>query len=72
VQKQVSELLKQKESSTAFRVVGWTSVALGIAALGVYVGYELRARYRFNQRTQYDLFSHAGDSIPAAEYGMGI
>lgn len=53
-------------------IVGWTSVALGIAALGLYIGRELRARYKFNHRTQYDFFSHAGDSIPAADYGTGI
>jgi hypothetical protein len=54
------------------RIVGWASVALGIAALGLYVGHELRSRYKFNKRTPYDFFAHAGDSIPATEYGMGI
>lgn len=68
----MSELLPCGEDKTTVRIVGWTSVALGVAALGLYVGHELRERYRFNQRTQYDLFSHAGDTVPAAEYGMGI
>lgn len=45
---------------------------VGIAALGVYIGYELRSRYKFMRRTPYDIFSHAGDSVPAAEYGVGI
>lgn len=45
---------------------------LGIAALGLYVGRELRSRYKFNRRTPYDFFSHAGDSISAAESGVGI
>jgi len=57
---------------SAMWIVGWTSVAVGIAALGLYVGRELRARYKFNHRTQYDFFSHAGDSVCAADYGTGI
>lgn len=58
-------------SSRALRAVGWTSVALGITALGLYVGYELRVRYKFNRRTPADFYSHAGEEI-SAEYGMGI
>ena len=61
----------QEEGST-LAIVGWTSVAVGIAAVGLYVGRELRARYKFNRRTQYDFFAHAGDSVCAADYGTGI
>ena len=61
-----------QEEGSAMTIVGWTSVAVGIAAVGLYVGRELRARYKFNHRTQYDFFSHAGDSVPAADYGTGI
>ncbi len=61
-----------EEEGSAMWIVGWTSVVVGIAAVGLYVGRELRARYKFNHRTQYDFFSHAGDSIPAADYGTGI
>ena len=61
-----------QEEGSAMAIVGWTSVAVGIAAVGLYVGRELRARYKFNHRTQYDFFSHAGDSVPAADYGTGI
>ena len=61
-----------RNESTAFRIVGWTSVAVAIAALGLYAGHELRSRYKFRHRTPYDYFSHAGDSIPAADYGVGI
>ena len=53
-------------------IVGWTSVAVGIAAVGLYVGRELRARYKFNHRTQYDFFSHAGDNVGTPDYGTGI
>ena len=54
-----------------FRYVGWTSVAVGVAALGVYIGRELRVRYKFNHRTPSDFYSHAGDKIQT-EYGVGI
>lgn len=60
------------ETGSAFRIVGWTSVALGIAAVGLYVGRELRLRYKFSKRTPYDIFSHAGDAVPTADYGVGI
>jgi hypothetical protein len=70
--KKVAEHLHCQEESTTFRIVGWTSVAVAIAALGLYVGHELRSRYKFRQRTPYDIFSHAGDSIPTADYGVGI
>jgi hypothetical protein len=61
-----------QEEGYAMTIVGWTSVAVGIAAVGLYVGRELRARYKFNHRTQYDFFSHAGDSVCTADYGTGI
>lgn len=54
-----------------FRYMGWTSVAVGVAALGVYVGRELRVRYKFNHRTPSDFYSHAGDEMQT-EYGVGI
>jgi hypothetical protein len=69
---QKPEISSPQEEGSAMWIVGWTSVAVGIAALGLYVGRELRARYKFNHRTQYDFFSHAGDSVCAADYGTGI
>jgi hypothetical protein len=63
---------KKDESAVALKAIGWTSVAVGVVALGVYVGRELRLRYKFNRRTPYDLYSHAGDQMQSAEYGMGI
>ncbi len=65
-------LRKHEESAVALKAIGWTSVAVGVVALGVYVGRELRQRYKFNRRTPYDLYSHAGDQMQSAEYGMGI
>jgi hypothetical protein len=58
-------------SSRALRAVGWTSVALGITALGLYIGHELRVRYKFRRRTPADFYAHAGEEM-SAEYGMGI
>jgi hypothetical protein len=63
---------KKDESAIALRAIGWTSVAVGVVALGLYVGRELRQRYKFKRRTPYDIYSHAGDEIQSAEYGMGI
>lgn len=64
---------KTNESTVALKAIGWTSVAVGVLALGLYVGRELRVRYKFKRRTPYDVYSHAGDQIQSAEYyGMGV
>jgi hypothetical protein len=60
-----------RSASKALRAVGWTSVALGITALGLYVGRELRIRYKFSHRTPSDFYAHAGEEL-GAEFGMGI
>jgi len=60
------------ESRVALRALGWASVAVGIAALGLYVGRELRQRYKFNHRTPCDFYSHAGDEGQTTDFGMGI
>jgi hypothetical protein len=62
---------KNRCESVALRVVGWASVAVGVAAVGLYVGRELRLRYKFNHRTPTDFYAHAGDKSPA-EFGMGV
>jgi hypothetical protein len=69
---QSPDVSSPEEEGSAMWIVGWTSVAVGVAAVGLYLGRELRARYKFNHRTQYDFFSHAGDSVCAADYGTGI
>ncbi len=58
-------------SSSALRAIGWTSVALAVTALGLYIGRELRLRYKFKRRTPTDFFSHAGEEI-GAEFGVGV
>ena len=65
-------LRKQKEPAIALKAIGWSSVAVGVVALGLYVGRELRQRYKFNRRTPYDFYSHAGDQMQSDAYGMGI
>jgi hypothetical protein len=63
---------KGEESRIVLRVLGWASAAVGIAALGLYIGWELRVRYKFNRRTPSDFFSHAGDEGQTTEFGVGI
>lgn len=63
---------KEKRGSALARALGWASVAVGMVALGIIVGQQLRERYRFNRRTPYDYYAHAGDSSNSVEYGLGI
>jgi hypothetical protein len=57
--------------NTALKAIGWVSFGLGIAAVGVFVGRELRKRYVFNHRTPYDFYANAGTSA-VSEFGMGV
>jgi len=61
----------QKVGSTALRVITWFSVGMVVAALGIYVGAELRNRYRFNRRTPYDFYANSGEQ-QTGEFGVGI
>ena len=64
---------KEKEKVFSFKIIGLASVAVGAAALGLYLGREFRSRYKFKRRTPYDRFSHAGDkAATVGEFGMGI
>jgi hypothetical protein len=59
--------------SSSLKVAAWFSVAVGALALGVYVGREIRSRYKFKRRTPYDYYSHAGDDENGfAEFGFGV
>jgi hypothetical protein len=62
--------LPSRDSST-LRVIGWLSVGVAVTALGIFVGRELRKRYKFNHRTPYDFYSEAGKS-QTGEFGLGI
>ncbi|MGA9069549.1 MAG: hypothetical protein WB424_04790 [Terracidiphilus sp.] len=64
---------EEQHSSSTLKVIGWLSVGIAVAALGVYMGRELRNRYKFNRRTPYDFYDHAtGKEKQAAEFGLGI
>ncbi|HEX4650037.1 MAG TPA: hypothetical protein VH250_00915 [Granulicella sp.] len=54
------------------KTVGWVSAGLGAVALGLVVGNELRQRYKFNRRTPYDNYSHAGDIQYDIDSGIGV
>lgn len=61
----------EKCGSSALKMIGWFSVGMAVAAVGILVGVELRSRYKFNRRTPYDFYSHA-DETQAGEFGVGV
>ena len=63
--------MEAEDDSTLFKTVGWISAGLGAVALGLFVGRELRQRYKFNRRTPYDLYAHSGDERDV-DFGLGI
>lgn len=67
----VEDLPQEDQESTLFRTIGWISAGLGAVALGLFVGRELRLRYKFNHRTPYDFYAHAGDE-ENVDFGLGI
>jgi hypothetical protein len=60
------------DTFSALQWLGMASALVGAASLGLYIGRELRLRYKFHRRTPSDFFSNAGDPITNTEYGMGI
>ena len=64
-------LLDDQEETKTLKVIGWFSVGMAVAALGLYVGRELRLRYKFKKRTPYDFYSSAGNQ-QSTEFGVGI
>jgi len=50
----------------------WVAGGIGVLALGLLAGRELRTRYKFNRRTPYDYYAHAGDRAQDLEFGVGI
>jgi hypothetical protein len=68
------ELLNAEEEtkeSSVLRIVGWLSVGMAVAALGVFVGSKVYSRHKFNRRTPYDFYAHAGEQ-QTGEFGVGI
>jgi hypothetical protein len=64
----------KEESFPLLQTLGIATVLVGAITMGLYIGRELRLRYRFRRRTPSDFFSNAGDPVASAdyEYGMGI
>jgi len=67
----IVDALPEMEESKVLRTIGWVSAGLGAVALGLFVGRELRQRYKFNRRTPYDFYAHSGDEQDM-EFGVGI
>jgi hypothetical protein len=68
----IADALPEVEETTVLRTIGWISAGLGAVALGLFVGRELRQRYKFNRRTPYDFYAHSGDEVQDMEFGVGI
>jgi hypothetical protein len=65
------ENAEEKCERSTLRVIGWFGVGVALAAVGIYLGSELRSRYKFKKRTPYDFYSNAGKQ-QASEFGVGI
>lgn len=62
-------------TSRAHRVAvtaAWIVGGIGVVALGLVAGRELRGRYKFKRRTPYDYYAHSGDRATDLEFGVGI
>jgi hypothetical protein len=63
--------VEEEHGGGALRVITWFSMGMAVAALGLFLGHELRIRYKFKRRTPYDFYASAGEQ-QASEFGMGI
>jgi len=64
---------EEKNESSTLKVITWLSVGMAVAALGIFVGRNLRNRYKFNHRTPYDLYDHSsGGEQQTGEFGLGV
>lgn len=66
-----AEEVEEKNNSKALQMIGWFSVGMAVAALSIYLGFELRSRSKFKRRTPYDFYSNAGEQ-QASEFGVGV
>ncbi|WP_420237836.1 hypothetical protein ACOBR2_19965 [Telmatobacter bradus] len=62
---------EESKSSKALQAIGWLSIGIAVAALGIYIGTEVRSRSRFKKRTPYDFYAGAGEG-EASEFGVGV
>jgi len=68
---EITEQAEEAKEKTTLRVITWFSVGMAVAALGIYLGSELRKGYKFKRRTPYDFYSNA-DERQTCEFGVGI
>jgi len=61
----------ERGGTKAALVIGWFSMGMAVALLGILAGAELRSRYKFNHRTPYDFYASAGEQ-QASEFGVGV
>jgi hypothetical protein len=61
---------EEANDRSTLRVIGWFSVGMAVAAVGIYLGAELRNRYKFKKRTPYDFYANAREQH--GEFGVGI
>ncbi len=71
VSEAVASNCAEEAETTMLKTIGWISAGLGAVAIGLFVGRELRQRYKFNRRTPYDFYSHSGDQEDM-EFGVGV
>ena len=62
---------EETKQTKTLQVITWFSVGMAVAAVGIFVGREIRSRYKFKRRTPYDFYANAGEQ-QAGEFGMGI
>lgn len=62
---------EETKDSKALQIIGWFSIGMAVAALGIYLGTELRSRSKFKKRTPYDFYANAGEA-QASEFGVGV
>ena len=62
---------EEPRETSALRVITWFSMGMAVATLGIFLGRELRKRYKFNRRTPYDFYSNS-DGRQTGEFGVGI
>ncbi len=62
---------EENADTSTLRVITWVSLGMAVAAIGIFVGREVRSRYKFKRRTPYDFYANAGEQ-QASEFGVGI
>jgi hypothetical protein len=71
IEPEIATPAEETNESNTLRVITWFSVGMAVAAVGIFVGREIRSRYKFKRRTPYDFYSNASE-YQAGEYGVGV